>query len=63
MLRERKGGWDSIMVGDEGIKTIRYKINCKGSFLDDPGVKNLPANEGDMGLTSALGRSHVPQSN
>ena len=29
-------------------------------FLGGPVVKNLPANAGDPGLISGLGRSHMP---
>ena len=31
-------------------------------FPGGPGVKNLPANEGDTGLLPAPGGSHVPRS-
>ena len=34
-----------------------------GDFLDGPGVKNLPANAGDMGLILGPRRFHMPQSN
>ena len=40
--------------------------NFKGLSQDFPGgavVKNLPANEGDMGSIPGPGRSHMPQSN
>ena len=30
-----------------------------GDFPGGPGVKNSPANAGDMGSTSGLGRSHI----
>ena len=36
------------------------------NFRDFPGaavVKNLPANEGDMGSSPGPGRSHMPRSN
>ena len=41
---------------------VKYK-NEQGGLPDGPGVKNPPANAGDMGSISGLGRSQVPQSN
>ena len=32
-------------------------------FPGGPAVKNPPANAGDMGSISGLGRSHMPQGN
>ena len=32
-------------------------------FPSGPGVKNLPANAGDVGSISGLGKSHMPRSN
>ena len=47
-----------------------YNISCHFSrqtrvwdFSGDPGVNNLPANEGDTGSIPGPGRSHMPQSN
>ena len=46
---------------------INYrKKNCKKCKQGFPGgavVENLPANAGDMGLSTGLGRSHMPRSN
>ena len=36
---------------------------CKMGVPGGSGVKNLPADVGDMGSILDLGRSHVPQSN
>jgi len=35
--------------------------NSFPDFHDDPVIKNLPANSGDMGLIPGLGRFHMPQ--
>ena len=35
----------------------------KKNFPGGPGVKNPPANAGDMGSMSGLGRLHILQSN
>ena len=51
---------------------MRVPESCDGRIItnyknwDLPGgpmVKNLPAGEGDMGLSPGLGKSHMPQSN
>ena len=39
-----------------------FQSPAKG-FPGDPMVKNLPANAGDIGLISGLGRFHMPRSN
>ena len=47
------------------LKHNEYGI-VKNKARDFPGgtmVRNLPANEGDMGSSPGLGRSHMPQSN
>ena len=38
------------------------KLSCR-DFSDGKVVKNLPANAGDTGFSSGLGRSHMPRSN
>ena len=47
-------------------KMTRKKCNTKESqqgFPDGSVVKDLPANEGDMGLISGLVRTHMLQNN
>ena len=46
--------------------TLQFSLLKLSVTLDFPGgpvVKNLPANAGDMGLTSGPGRSHMSQGN
>ena len=48
------------------MKLFPSKLANKAQLLGFPGdavVENLPANAGDMGSSSGLGRSHMPQSN
>ena len=48
--------------GRERVYNYKFKVNA----WDFPGgavVKNPPSNAGDTGLTSGLGRSHMPWSN
>ena len=40
-----------------------YLINAVGGFPGGAVVENLPANAGDTGSSSGLGRSHMPRSN
>ena len=47
-----------ILMSDK----IDFKIKIVG-FSGGAVVKNLPANAGDTGSSSGLGRSHMPQSN
>ena len=42
--------------------TLRTKVQVLG-FPGGSVVKNLPANEGDMGSMPDVGRSHMPRSN
>ena len=43
--------------------TIREEKEIRGGFPGGAVVENLPANAGDTGLSTGLGRSHMPQSN
>ena len=38
------------------------KRSLQGDFAGGPVVRSLPANAGDMGSISGLGRYHMPQS-
>ena len=49
------------LKGIRGFKSI--KNNGSRDFPDGTVVKNLPANAGDMCLSPAPGRSHVPRNN
>ena len=46
----------------KGNFTEAHKKTVKG-FPGGAVVENLPANAGDTGSSSGLGRSHMPQSN
>ena len=45
------------------VMEIKTKINKWGDFPGGTVVKNPPASAGDMGSSTGLGRSHMPQSN
>ena len=45
------------------VNSVRNSKCHKSVFPGGSVVKNLPANAGDMGSTSGLGRSHMPWSN
>jgi len=45
------------------LVSLNFALSLKMALLDfpgDPGVKNLPANAGDVGLIPGLGGSHMP---
>ena len=54
------------MVHIYGSMSLCKDKRAKKTFQGFPGdavVENVPANAGDTGLSSGLGRSHMPQSN
>ena len=53
-----------LLGKNSGLNTVF--IPFKGTLWGFPGgavVENLPANAGDMGSSSGLGRSHMPRIN
>ena len=45
------------------VQYVQIKLQGLGDFPGGAGIKNPPANTGDMGSSPGTGRSHTPRSN
>ena len=55
------GGWSDCGLPCRGM--IDVEVVLVQGFPGGAEVENLPANAGDTGSSSGLGRSHMPRSN